>query len=644
MSRFCLLPKSLLSSCPKDSTALVLDAWDVPEDAVSMPAHLSRRLKAFRARHAAWAYEMGNLPTPEGKLCDVLKQGSSLSAWWCSLLYERHPKVTPALYTLHLLEAVEDWLKENACAENEAGDGSGVVLEVHGLSQIGCGMLEAMCQAYGWSYVQGTVVEKDRPSRLRALYEAAPPFLRALARLAHWLLLVKRHLPKTTLERADHAAGTTGTIATYFPNIDVAKANEGIFRSRYWESLHDVLAQDDAPPVRWLFVRFPSPQASLARCVSWARGFAQRKAGGVSFNYLEEFLGAKDMAKAFWRFVRLSRASARIEKPVSEAFRHEGSKLGFWPLLRGDYIESFRGWRGLERCLQEAGIRNYLEEVGPQRFVSFPLENCPWERMLVHHAHELHVGPVYGAQHSTIRPTDFRYFDDGRTWDSAETESFQPDAIAGNGESACTQWREAQVPDSRLTKVEALRYLYLADLAGRERDSGENAAGKTGFSNTVLLVTSFFADETRAHIELFAQCVKEGALSVDRCRIKPHPYYPVDELLKEFLGDARKPEVVTTPLPGELAARPVVWASNSTTAALEAALMGLPVLVMQPAGDFDLCPLQDVEGLPRTHDVASVRQALERPSPIRVPDGYLCLEKDLLRWRRLLGLPEKRAS
>ena len=89
--------------------------------------------------------------------------------------------------------------------------------------------------------------------------------------------------------------------------------------------------------------------------------------------------------------------------------------------------------------LQQKGIENYVGQAGAQRWWTFPLENCPWERMLTHAVHERHAGPVLGAQHSTIRPTDFRYFDDPRTWSDPETLPFQPDCVAGNGESACSQ-------------------------------------------------------------------------------------------------------------------------------------------------------------------------------------------------------------
>ena len=55
------------------------------------------------------------------------------------------------------------------------------------------------------------------------------------------------------------------SIVTYFPNIDMAAAKNGRFRSRYWEKLHDALQPADGKPnrVNWVFLYFPAPQCSF---------------------------------------------------------------------------------------------------------------------------------------------------------------------------------------------------------------------------------------------------------------------------------------------------------------------------------------------------------------------------------------------
>lgn len=606
-----------------DHVDCCLESWTPPPGGLSLPAEMAGRLVALRTEHAAWAYGMGKMRLGDGRtLADALTGGAPLSMWWCSLLYERHPKMTPGLHEAYLLRTLELLMEERG----------GDALETVGCRAAANRALRAMCSGHGWRFAARDEAADGAAgaSLLRRLYARTPAILRCLARFAHWLATVRRHLPAT--KGLPPSPVPTGTVVTYFPNIDLKLAQEGIFRSRYWESLHDALGEAGSPaPVRWLFVRFPSPQGSLAHCCELRDRFAAQGTSGVSFHYLEEFLTAADLGRALLRWLRLAIASFSAQGEARAAFRLPGSALDLWPLLGYAWAESLRGWRCLDRCLQDLGLRNYVAAAGPQRWYTFPLENCPWERMLTAAVHAAGTGPVYGAQHSTIRPTDLRYFDDARTWSDPATAAFQPDRVLGNGSSACAQWAEAGVPQERLGKIEALRYLYLA---GEERPRIE------GRPTRLLVVTSFFEDETMAHLRLLAEAIRARLLEGLAITVKPHPYLPVKARLEALLGRrAEELQFASGPMSDALATNPLVWASNSTTVALEAAIKGLPVMVMQPSGDFDLCPLQDVKELPRTSDLESVARALETARPLDLDPGYLCLDRGLPRWRALLGLP-----
>ena len=618
-----IVTKDNLVPAPFGAIRILFDSWDTEQEGdISLPAYLAASIQELRAEHAAWAYETASLPVPGGTLAKNLCAGSDLSMWWISTIYERHPKITPALYKIYSLRCLEKIL-----AEHNAGS-----VEACGLEPDCARALGQLCGAHGWTFASKNPASPRKKSLLRTCYDLMPHPVQAAVRLVHWLAKIHRCLTPAPLAPASEK---TGTIVTYFPNISTEDASRGRLHSRYWESLHKALENDARPgmppAVRWLFIRFPSPQGSLEQCKAWAEGFQKSRTSGVSFNFLEEFLKEEDIVQAVRRWLSLAIASFRIQPSVRHAFHYAGSKLDLWPLLKNEYAASFRGWRCLERCLQQQGFENYVHKAGPQRWYTFPMENCPWERMLTFAVHKEQAGPVYGAQHSTIRPTDFRYFDDPRTWTDRETDAFQPDAIAGNGESALEQWRCAGVPEHRLRKIEALRYLYLA-----------KTQKKTSFTDNLLVVTSFFADETNAHLELLARCIREGIIDTARLTVKPHPYLPVSEKLEELLGHetASKIRISMATMAEELEKAPVVWASNSTTAVLEAAIMGLPVMVMQPYGDFDLCPIQDVPGLVRTHDCAGVAKALQKPSALPIRDDYLCLEPDLVRWREMLDLDD----
>lgn len=603
------------------------EGWDAPPGEISLAARLREELTAIRAEHMAWAHDMGRMRVEGREVQHWLACGESLSLWWCSLLYERHPKMTPGLYAVYKLRALERLM-----------DAEGfTALRLYGGDSALRRTLADFCRASGRRFAQSRDAAPGAKAAglLRRFYEAAPAPLRALARYAHWWWTVRRKLMPAAASLLPTRT-PAATIATYFPNVDMQAAKEGRFRSRYWESLHDALdgaaRREGGHFVRWLFVRFPAPGLDLAQCLELRDRFRKEGRDGASFHYLEEFLRHRDLWAAFWRHARLCVASLRVEKSVQPAFCFSGSRLNFWEYLGGYWAESFRGWRGLERCLQQRALQRYAACAGKQRWTLFPLENCPWERMLTQAVHQAGNGPVYGAQHSSLRPTDFRYFDDKRTF-AGQLATFQPDTILGNGSSACGQWLAAHLPAERLGTTEALRYLYLAD----ETPSPEHSAPPHG--KRLLAVTSFFADETQAHLELLARALRAGLLDGWEVRVKPHPYLPVRERLHALLGSRADAIFVEEgPIAGCLQAGVVVWASNSTTVVLEAALKGLPVMAMLPLGDFDLCPLQDVADLPRTGTLDHVAAALNTATPLNLPADYLCLDPALPRWKKLLGL------
>lgn len=639
MKELVLLVEPFREPCAPSPNQVIAhwNAWEVPEGRISLPERLYADLVAIRAEHMAWAYDLGRLPVGRKEMQARLKAGASLSMWWCSLLYERHPKMTPNLYTIYKLRALERLMDEQGFTALRLCGGDGALRHT----------LADFCAVSGRLFVEfhepGLRLRRAQ-SPLRRLYDACPAPLRAAARYAHWWWTVRRKLPRARKGADSLPAPATGrqaaTIATYFPNVDMHAAGEGRFRSRYWEKLHDALdgqaQREGGQFVRWLFIRFPAPQLSFAQCRKLRDRFREDGRDGLSFHYLEEFLRHSDLWAALWRHLRLCWSSQRLEKHVRPAFHFAGSRLNFWDYAKADWAESFRGWRGLERCLQDRAFRRYARCAGPQRWTLFPLENCPWERMLTQAAHEAHGpegGPVFGAQHSTIRPTDFRYFDDPRTFSAPDCALFQPDAVRGNGRSACRQWLEAGMPPERLGEVEALRYLYLAADPARTESPATTAAKR------LLVLTSFFSDETEAHLALLARAVHAGLLEGWELTVKPHPYLPVADRLRALLGRRMTGvRLADGPIAGELRPGVLVWASNSTTAALEAALKGLPVMVMLPSDDFDLCPLQDVPELPRTGNLEDVRLALATAAPLNLPPDYLDLDPALPRWRRLLGL------
>lgn len=625
-----------ISTLPPDNafelgTVAIFQGRDAPNGVLCLEKMLEERLMALRQKHMRWAYAAGF----KNKLAKNLECGQTPSMWWTSLIYERHPRLSPQLYQIYKLACVELWL----------GEGKASGLEIYGatpqlqqtLMQLGSTLgINCVCH-------NGRAKMTEQAGALRKIYQILPAPLRALARLCHWYWTIRRKLPHSAnLSAYANADKKSALIVTYFPNLDHELAQKGRFYSRYWEGLHKKLEEqaeiEGGQFTRWLFIHFPAPGLTFAEYIELRDKFANTGKDGLSFNFLEEFVTGKELAQALWRWLKLCFASLKQQKQFAQNCQTEGSKFNFWPYLRSEWAESMRGWRCLERCIFNLAFRRYCQLAGPQRWTLFPLENCPWERMLTEAARTVAAnGPVFGAQHSTIRPTDFRYFDDPATFSSPECAAFQPDIIAGNGNAAIRQWQDNGVPPNRIKTVEALRYLYLANRIAI--DDNQNEAIKP---TRLLIATSFFAGETGFMLALVAQALQTGLLDDFQLILKPHPYLlPTEWLARLPKACAPKITVSTRAIAEELTRGTAVWASNSTTVALEAALAGLPLMVMAANNDFDLCPIQDAKDLLRTANLADVKYCLSNLASPKLESGYLNLDPSLTGWRQLLGLGNK---
>lgn len=619
------------------------------DDCISLEEEVGKRLILIRGEHMRWAYKTGFLPCGKSNLSGLLECGEKPSMWWTSLLYERHPKLSPYLYDLYKIRALELLLQEENC-ESLVFAGNNSKLEK---------IFAKLCQFHNWKFqaIAGAKSSHNASKNWKnRLYWKIPAPIRAICRFLFWRVSIFPRIGKFDEKKLGNKdfnrdkETSTATIVSYFPNIDLAEAGRGRFISRYWESLHGLLnrmAKNSGEKrhfVRWLFIRFPAPGLTLDQCVKLKEKFQQTGKDGLSFNYLEEFLTGRDIAASLSRWLRLVFASFKAKKTFAENCHFRDSGFNFWPYMREQWAESFRGWRCLERCLQNRAFKRFFRLAGRQRWVLYPLENCAWERMCVAASREAEPKqPVYGSQHSIVRPTDFRYFDDPDTFKNAECNFFQPDKIGGNGSDACSQLLANGMPSGRLRQLEALRYLYLAHYRKPVNVLDENLPSQEGepkfaFAKKRLLVlTSFFEDETAAHLNLLGETLKTGILADWQVAIKPHPCLGVSEWLNSIPTETAKDiQIITGSMETAFTPNSVVWTSNSTTAALETLLRQLPLMVMRPAGDFDLCPVQNIPGLPRTGNIAEVEAALKERKIISLPFDYLDLNVDLTAWKELL--------
>jgi surface carbohydrate biosynthesis protein (TIGR04326 family) len=117
--------------------------------------------------------------------------------------------------------------------------------------------------------------------------------------------------------------------------------------------------------------------------------------------------------------------------------------------------------------------------------------------------------------------------------------------------------------------------------------------------------------------------------------LKPHPACPVS--LSDF--PSLRLQITDAPL-SELFGDCDVFFSNITTAAVDAYCSGIPVLQMFDGNTLNMSPLRGIKGVPYVTDPAELAETLHNVQHREqvMSEPYFCLDNELLRWQKLLGI------
>ncbi len=599
-----------------------------------------------------------------------LTEGDTLSHWYTSLLYEKHPKMLPKLYEACTLRAIECMIASYAptCTH--------IVLHSPPSSMHADLLrktLHAYCQNSGKIFHDLSPQQTFHTNILKP-WRGFSPFAReslkkylhylpyscqALLRLVHWLWSLRRVLGKARQKQCHQpfpSAKKHVSICTYFPHIQLEKARKGVFYSHYFESLHKLLdkaVQNKDLHIHWLLVRVNSAQCTLSESITLKEDLqkaAIQQNKTESFQYVEEFLSYKDIGAACLRFVRLAWQARRIQKDVAPLFVLKQGQMPLWEYMRQYWQESFYGWRCLERALQRRAFTAYTQNISTaQNEHTWSLlvwENCPWERQFTQAMHETFPkSPVYAMQHSCVRQADFRYFDAKEIFFAPQTSIQQkmlPDIFCVNGLHA-KHLLQQNIPQEKLVITEALRYLYLGQCEPFTSHTPKHMV------RHLVLLTSYFPDEINAQIRTLATWLGTGSKLSQQLHIhiKAHPHTDVRPFLQKYHLETHRFSFFTQPLEKlwqqchlwhNEGQGVFFWCANSTTVTLELAHMQACFCVQRAEKDFNFCPWHNLAEHFYVYDALTLEHALQKQTIPPLPRNFFALDTALNAWKSFLGI------
>jgi surface carbohydrate biosynthesis protein (TIGR04326 family) len=606
-----------------EDAVLIWNSYAAESPAESVPAYLERHGDRLRARYLAFIHDLGESVVAGRKLVDHFRQSDGFSFWWMNRVAEKSPFKSTRVFDCLRLLALEEMLAARAAKQ----------VTLHSADRELAAALGRLCANTGVSFEwrRSERHPGDQAVSVRSAYDALP----------HWLqgLLSFRHLALRwsfrSLRAVERARGPRALFfASYLFNLDDAAAASGEFHSRQWEALPAWL-RDRGVRTNWLHQFLPDGGRDISSSVAMLRTFNKDAARQGTHAVLETYLSASTV----WAIVRAWLWHVGLGwrlRGVSECFTPRDSKAWLWPLLADDWRISLGGTAAVTNCACRVLFDAAVSDLPPQPMGLYLLEGQGWETAFVHAWRKHGHGEVVGVPHSSMPFWYLSIYDDRRHYGEGNQKPL-PDRWALNGKHAASELIAAGLPPERVAGVEALRFQHLTATTKRT----ERAAERAGRPTRLLLLGDF----TRAQTLRMIRCLQDALPAVThslQIAIKRHPVCPLDA---SDVG-AMPCEFIEHPLGDVLGRFDIAFASNTTSAGLDALLAGLPVIAFLDDAGFNQSPLRGVAHARFVSTPAGLSSAINtlRGERVDTPvEDFFWIDPNLPRWSslvsRVLGVP-----
>jgi len=574
----------------------------------------------LRRRYMAWVHDCGESRLEGKRLIDHLALEDGLSYWWMTLFVEQSPWKSPAIIDALRLFALEEILVQQRPVTLRLISGN------RNLHVVLSGLCQNLGIAYKW---QRPPLKSRRRLSIRGIYRILPQPVQALISLARHL---HRRWPLRRVDKSGWFGGDRSVLyCSYFIHLDEQSCTNGKFYSHQWEGLPKVL-HDGGYRANWLQHYFEgSALPNTQTAMNWVQGFNRQRHEQGFHVFVDAYLSLRVVLRVLRGWLKITFVSFRLAH-VNRAFCPQGSQFSLWPIMREDWRASLRGPVAIRNHLWLALFEQALRHLPHQKTGLYLRENQAWERAFVHAWRKHGHGRLIGVVHSTVRYWDLRYFTDPRTVRSLAPYPIpQPDITALNGKATVDAYLSVDYPKAAIAECEAVRYGYLHELR-----AGRSPRRAKGHEIKVLVLGDYLPSGTIKMMRLLEAAVPHIS-NRTTYTVKPHPSF----IVKAYDYPSLHLEIVMDPLGRILHDFDVAYSSSLTSAAVDAYLAGLPVVVVLDETTLNFSPLRGQPGVRFVSTPEQLAEALQTadqsvgPSPNH--SEFFFLDPALPRWQRLLS-------
>ena len=446
--------------------------------------------------------------------------------------------------------------------------------------------------------------------------------------LLAFICLLQQSRVAAKLKTDENSSTCSGSISffDYWYRFGATVNETRRFESQYWTNLVDELKNTD---VNWLHNLVDQHKKSeLIHIKSLQTDFNLANTNN-RHSIIDSINESVIVVKSVKSYLRLLIRSLWLDKYKS-SFTLSDAPINFWPIFKNEWLNSLRGYEAMTNCIRFHRLELILQRLPKQRLGFYLIENQPWEMALIYLWRKHGHGQIIGVAHSTVRFWDLRLMSDPRRFLEVGINMMpRPDLVAINGPLAHAAMVDARYPENELVNVEALMYQHLAI-------APTNGRKKSGDSSkvTILVATDFLESATQTQMKLLNELLQTTESKNLHILLKPHWSQTFKDLDPRMDVVSGKEDLATY-----FDQCDVLYCSAITSAVIDGACAGLPVIQCLDPQSFNLSPLRghaEIQVVRTTKELMHAINNIGGTPPMIKPSALFNLDSQLPKWKALI--------
>ena len=534
---------------------------------------INRRADELKAKYLEFVAELPGKICHDGKnLKELFAIDDTATLWWYSLIAEKSPFKSDAFNTIVQFDSIIRTIRDGGIGQVIFGCRSHILEK------------ELLKYAKKHHLNISVITERSAQEKLRNILKSGI-FLYFAHTVSLLMAVLDTFLNARKIKREFGNPERLSrdkediVLTTYFPAIDIEKADKGIFKNIHYPYLQDALESKNRS-VLWAMLYTQHSSISFDAAIRYAKEFIKN---GYRIIFVNSFCSAGRLLRAF-RLVLLSGLKFLYhEDRIKEAHAFEGYNI--YGFLRHDWHASFAGAVGYSGLLYYIIFKEMVRKINGRVWV-FPTEMHFWEKALIDARNSIGSGTsLFAYQPAGISKMHLFYFNDPREMRREGSYPMPiPDKLLCDGPRPHSYMVQSGWEAGRLEMVEAIRYYHLRQYFSEHVKQDRNE---------ILILLSIHPRESFSVLSAAYEAFK-GASGIS-IQVKPHPYLNLDEVSKLFRGRFKgMPFSIKEGSLKDALSEARIIIAGETTASIEALAYGCELINVDSPYWINMSPLRSV--------------------------------------------------